>query len=67
MHVRSGPGTKSLSVMGSFGKLYLRCWWDANAHDEELVKEWVGEIAGALKHYLGGEEQTSGGLYEARL
>lgn len=55
----------SLSVMGNFGRVSIRCWWDANAYDESIMKEWVDEIAAAMEHYLGPIEDSTS--VEARL
>jgi len=51
--LRSIPATMYLTVMGNFGRLWVGCWWDGNAFDNDLVKEWVDEIAVAADFYLG--------------
>jgi hypothetical protein len=44
-----------LTVMGNFGRLWVWCWWDGNAYDSDLIKEWVDEVANAATFYLGEE------------
>lgn len=66
IYLRSVPGSIYLTVMGNFGRLWIGCWWDANAFDEDLIKNWVDEVAGAAKYYLGEEVDRPNEL-QARL
>jgi hypothetical protein len=55
-HIRSMGGMLYLTIMGNLGRLWIYCWWDENAYDADLIKEWVDEIAKAADFYLGGDK-----------
>jgi hypothetical protein len=70
VYLRSVPGTIYLTVMGNFGRLWVGCWWDSNVYEEGMIKEWVDEVAGAAKFYLGtsqAKEVERKGFLQARL
>jgi len=53
--LRVKPAQIYLSFVGGFGRLWIGCWWDGNVFEEEMVKEWVEEVASAANYYLGDE------------
>lgn len=52
-YLRCRPAELYLTAFGRNGALSIGCWWDGNTFAEEVVKEWVGEVASAAKYYLG--------------
>ena len=60
VHLRCRPSELYLGALTSRGALQFFCYADTNVYEEDVVREWVQEVAQATVAYLG--KETSDGL-----
>ena len=49
---RCRPATLYLTAVGSWGTLWVGCWWDGNVYANDLVEEWIDEMVATARFYL---------------
>jgi len=50
LHCR--PGELYLGAATSRGQLRVYVFWDGNVYHEDVIKEWLDEVKGAMEQYL---------------